>query len=283
MKITTVVILYRPDSETIAFFEAYASASTPVVAVWNEFASHESEPFRNNEAIALHANPSNIGLALALNIGIERAFADGADRVLLLDQDSRPSRDMAVSLSAAFDRASADGVAIGLIGPTLRDRKAGGAVNAEGDSERSYQIVAGLSTSGSLIDKAAFEAVGRMWDPLFIDGIDHEWCYRAQHRGLSIVRSRTVEMDHDMGDAGINFFGRYKPIHRSPFRHYHIVRNTLWLASLDHVPKSFAKSELAKLAYRMPTYFLVSSSKIQTLNSILRGLRDGLFAKPEKP
>lgn len=283
MKIATVVILYRPDPETIAFVETYASENTPVVAVWNEFPQLDSEPFGGNEAITLLGNPANIGLASALNIGIERAFADGADRVLLLDQDSRPRHDMAASLSAALDSVSADGIRVGLIGPTLRDRKAGGAVNAAGENAGAYQLVSGLSTSGSLIDRAAFEAVGRMWDPLFIDGIDHEWCYRAQGRGFNIVQSRTVEMDHDMGDAGINFFGRYKPIHRSPFRHYHIVRNTLWLAGLDHIPKSFSRSELTKLAYRIPTYLLVSSSKFQTLNSIFRGLRDGLFAKHEKP
>lgn len=283
MNISAVIVLYRPDPDTIAFVKSYASVDTPVVAVWNEFPEHGIDPFRDDEAVTLYANPSNIGLATALNIGIERAFARGADRVLLLDQDSRPTRSMAESLSAAFDGASADGVVVGLIGPTLRDRKAGGVVNPLGDSDCAYQIVAGLSTSGSLIDRTAFEAVGRMWDALFIDGIDHEWCYRAQGIGFSIVQSRTVEMDHDMGDAGINFFGRYKPIHRSYFRHYYIVRNTFWLAGLSHVPKLFAGFEIAKLVYRMPTYFLVSSSKMRTINSIIRGLRDGLFAKPEKP
>lgn len=58
MKIATVVILYRPDPETIAFVETYASENTPVVAVWNEFPQLDSEPFGGNEAITLLGNPA---------------------------------------------------------------------------------------------------------------------------------------------------------------------------------------------------------------------------------
>jgi rhamnosyltransferase len=283
MTIATIVVLYRPNQQTLTFVDGFACAQTPVIAVWNEFGSREGEPFRHNPAITLIKNAANVGLARALNIGIARAFENGAQAVFLLDQDSRPDRSLPQALFASRARAEAAGTAVGLIGPTLHDRKAGGAVNRVRGPDDEHQIVKALSTSGSLIDKAAFDAVGPMWEALFIDGIDHEWCYRAQGRGLCIVQSRAIAMAHDMGDAGINFFGRFKPIHRSPFRHYHIVRNSLWLVRLRHVPKAFSVSEIVKMAYRTPVYFLVSWSKRQTVSAIFRGVRDGLFQKPSGP
>lgn len=283
MKICAVVVFYRPDAETIAFVDRFASLAVPVVVVWNEFENSGSIPFAGNPAVSLIGNSSNLGLASALNMGIERAFSQGAQRVLLLDQDSRPDPEMAHLLSAALDRASADGLRVGLVGPTLSDRKAGGLLGARDRGNRAYQIVPRLSTSGSLIDRAVIETTGKMCSALFIDSIDHEWCYRAQSRGYVIIQSNLVKMEHDMGDAGVNFFGTFKPIHRSAFRHYHILRNTLWLWKIKYIPRSFLFSESLKLIYRIPVYFWVSSSRRDTIRAILKGLRDGLFLKPRMP
>lgn len=283
MTITTVIVIYKPDEETLAFVESYASAINPVVVAWNECTLGDDQRLQDNPAVTLIKNSRNIGLAKALNAGIIRAFETGATDVFLLDQDSRPDVRVAESLRASRARALSDGKNVGLIGPTLKDRKANGVVNAMSAAGGEHQAVSTLSTSGSLIAKDVFETVGPMWEMLFIDGIDHEWCYRAQSRGFCIIQSRAVEMEHDMGDAGINFFGRYKPIHRSPFRHYHIIRNSLWLLRLPHVPKSFSLLELAKMAYRIPVYMLVSTSKFQSLSAIFRGVRDGIFVTPVKP
>lgn len=283
MKLYNVVVLYRPDEDVLDFVKSYAGAVNPMVAVWNECAPGDAERLADVEGVIVHAMPSNVGLAAALNIGIADAFARGADRVLLLDQDSRPDGDMVRRLSVVMDEALRDGVHTAMIGPTLNDAKAGGVVNSAAAATGNYQPVARLATSGSLVDRAAWEAVGPMWEPLFIDCIDHEWCYRAGHKGFTILQATTVTMEHDMGDAGVNFLGRYKPIHRSPVRHYYIVRNTLWTARLGHVPKSFSLVELIKLGYRIPTYLLVSSSRAATASGMARATRDGLFGSIVAP
>ncbi|KAB2911168.1 MAG: glycosyltransferase family 2 protein [Dechloromonas sp.] len=282
MKLCSVVVLYRPDGETLDFLRASASRANPVVAVWNACPSDQKAAFAGVDGLTLCPQSTNVGLSRALNIGIETAFAAGADRVLLLDQDSRPDASMGEALAEIGNLADREGVRVGLVGPTLRDRKASGAVNAVRTDAGRYQIVPSLSTSGSLIDKQAYRAVGPMWDDLFIDGIDHEWCYRAKFKGFSIVQARDVSMEHDMGDAGVNVFGRYKPIHRSPVRHYHIVRNILWLARQRQVPKSFSAKEVCKLAYRIPAYIAVSTARGATMSNIFRGIRHGLFGTPAK-
>lgn len=283
MKTFTVVVLYRPDSDVFDFLKSYACDQNPTVAVWNDCRGHEAERLSGVDGVILHALPANAGLASALNIGIEDAFLRGADAVLLLDQDSRPSAGMAMELSAALEAAKRSGIPVALAGPTLSDMKAGGVVNLTDMTATNYQLANKLATSGSLIEKSAYQAVGPMWEDLFIDCIDHEWCYRAQSKGLSIIQATTVNMEHDMGDAGINFLGRYKPIHRSPIRHYYITRNTLWLARLSHLPKSFSLIEIVKLVYRIPVYLIVSSSKRATLVGIFRAIVHGLFCPISSP
>lgn len=279
MSVVSIVVLYRPDSETVEFVRKFSSSGNRVVAVWNEFESIIENPFKDDSFVTLVANERNIGLAKALNVGIETARDYGADFFLLLDQDSRPDSDLPQKLMTSRDQAVRDGLSVALTGPTLRDRKADGDVNSRnrrGGAE--YEVVRGLSTSGSLVDRRALDLVGPMWESLFIDGIDHEWCFRAQSRNFCIIRS-SVEMLHDMGDSGVNFLGRYKPIHRSPFRHYYIVRNAIWLVRLPHVPWDFSLSEMAKMLYRIPIYLIVSSSRRQSIISIVKGLSDGLSAK----
>ncbi|MBW8295555.1 hypothetical protein [Sphingopyxis sp.] len=283
MRLFSVVVLYHPDQEVLDFVKSYASDQNPTVVVWNECAEGDAGKLSSAAGVALHAMPSNVGLASALNIGIADAFTRGADRVMLLDQDSRPGLDIARWLSEIADDAARDDVHPALIGPTLNDEKAGGVVNFADASVGEYQNVQRLATSGSLIDRSAYEAVGPMWEDLFIDCIDHEWCYRARDKGLAILQATTVTMNHNMGDAGINFLGRYKPIHRSPVRHYYIVRNTLWLARLNHVPKAFSLTQVAKLAYRIPVYLVVSSSTRTTALNVGRAICHGLFGSISDP
>jgi rhamnosyltransferase len=85
-------------------------------------------------------------------------------------------------------------------------------------------------------------------------------------------------MMHHMGDAGIRIGNRFRPIHRSPLRHYHIVRNTLWLQRCRYIPLKWRMQELIKLAYRAPVYVVVSSDRRATLRSLAKALTAGIGA-----
>lgn len=233
-------------------------------------------------------NADNVGLATAFNQGIDLALASGADHVMLLDQDTRPPADMAARLIALAARVTASGQRLGCVGPVPVDRKkpdartlAGRVGSPTGDPE--LTAVATLISSGMVIPRAALETVGGMWDELFIDHVDHEWCFRARAAGLGVFAATSVLMPHDMGDEGLRIFGRYKPIHRSPIRHFHIVRNTLWLARCSFIPMRWRLMETVKLAVRIPSYLLFSSAPVQTLHAVLRAIGTGLRRLPGRP
>jgi rhamnosyltransferase len=86
-------------------------------------------------------------------------------------------------------------------------------------------------------------------------------------------------MIHDMGDIGINYWGQYKPIHRSPIRHYYIIRNTLYLVRLTYVPIRWKLVELLKTFRRIMAYLVFSSDRLASVRLIFLGIFDGLCGR----
>ncbi len=277
-----IVVLFHPDDDAIASLIALGERWR-LIAVVN--AIDERRLARVREAgIEILLNNDNIGLARAFNQGMERAFAQGADHVILLDQDTRPPPTMPDELLERADRFIAGGGALGCLGPRPVDRKRPGAATSARhagliDSRTSLVPVATIISSGMVIPRTAFERVGGMWNELFIDHVDHEWCFRAANAGLAVMIAPDIVMPHNMGDAGIEFLGRYKPIHRSSFRHYHLVRNTLWLVRCSFIPRRWRIVEAAKLGYRLPIYLAFGTARGRSLAAIAQGLRHGLSRK----
>lgn len=263
-----VVILYHPGADDLANLSRLADWGVRVVVVVNGMADADRALLPRSN-VQMVENPRNLGLARALNQGIQNAIDAGSRYVLLLDQDSRPTREMFDALCSAAVAIESEGRQLACIAPLLRDRKAKG-----GASDHAGSV--SFATSGTMLTRAGWARVGPMWESLFIDGIDHEWCFRARARGLETILVRGAVMEHDMGEDGINLFGRYRPIHRSPVRHYFIVRNTLWLARERHIAVRWRFSELTKLVYRIPLYILGSSDRIRTLASIAAAVADGI-------
>jgi len=270
----TVVVLFRPSSDDLANLIQMADWGQDVIAVINSCDAALSERLPLSTRIFYIRNTDNLGLAHALNQGLAAAFEQGADYVLLLDQDSRPDAVMRDRLVAVAAELEAAGRHVGCVAPALIDRKLADANVGSSDLHRSTKGT--LATSGTLIPRAAWHKVGPMWEDLFIDGIDHEWCFRARDRGFETVVSPGIVMEHDMGEGAINFFGRFKPIHRSAVRHYFIVRNTLWLAGRGYIPLGWRASELLKLSYRIPAYLFFSTDKPRSARNLIRAFADGL-------
>lgn len=136
-----------------------------------------------------------------------------------------------------------------------------------------------VPTSGTLIPKDAWLKIGPMLDDLFIDGIDHEWCFRACSLHFNVIVSTEHSMVHNMGDSGFSLFGVYKPIHRSPARHYFIVRNAIFLSSLSYIPLKWRILELFKTIRRFFAYILFSTNRPQSLRLMGRAIYDGVLKK----
>lgn len=278
--VAAVIVLYWPEPETISFIEELNCSGWWLVAVVNSIDVENRARLDRASTRDVVYNDQNLGLAYALNQGCERAFRSGATHVFLLDQDSRPHSNLPAQLLADLSSLTNKGRVIGAIGPRLVDLKdpTSGKDGAK-KSIPSFEAVDTLATSGSLISRSVFESVGGMYNWLFIDDIDHEWCFRASHKRYEVVRSNRRQMMHNMGDGGITFLGRYRPLHRSPIRHYYITRNTIYLCRQSYVRLGWRVTEVLKLCYRIPVYLLLSTDKFSSFLKIILGIIHGINHK----
>lgn len=273
--IACVIVFFNPTALSMHTVSRLAAHAYPVVVVVNKADDAQVVALAGLAHVHVIQNAYNVGLATALNQGLGFAFSELAvDYVVAFDQDSVP--DLTLPQQLAQELEADDSQRLACLGPMLVDRKS---VNAAYTYDQQKNLSLGprtIPTSGTLITRDSWHNVGPMLDDLFIDGIDHEWCFRAYAKGYRVGVSRHVAMLHDMGDTGVRVWGRYKPIHRSPIRHYFIVRNTLYLCSLAYVPAVWKMSELLKTVRRMVVYLLVSTNRMKTLKLMTRAVQDGV-------
>lgn len=274
-KVCCIFVLFHPQRSVEKTLEGLVSGGYPVVVVSNGADGFLLNSLRAAAGIELIENSANLGLAHALNQGINRAFNDPEVQfVVLFDQDSSPPVNLPLVLANELDIDSD-----ACIGPRLVDVKAQDAGYRTHNSKARTEAVASIPTSGTVISRRAFATVGPMFEELFIDGIDHEWCLRAAAKGFKVRISDRVTMLHDMGDDGIVWFGDYKPLYKNPIRHFYIIRNSMCLALHSRLPLRWRFLELLKTLRRIPIYLWASNDRMRSVKLIVQALIDGSCGK----
>jgi rhamnosyltransferase len=275
IEIATVTVIFNPDDDAAETINMLAKFGYLVIVISNGASDIFFESLIRSENLIIRKNDQNIGLSLALNQGIELALSfENIDGFVLFDQDSKPTKELPLDLQQAFWAAKDLNPAC--ISPELIDLKLQRSTKKIPSSDF-FECVKTVATSGTYIARRSVSIVGLMDERFFIDGIDHEWCFRATSMGFSIVIAHKLRLDHNMGDFGFNFFGKFKPAHKSPIRHYYIIRNTILLARMSYIPLLWRFQEGLKTLYRVPVYLWLSSSKYESLVLMLRAFADGFF------
>jgi rhamnosyltransferase len=274
--IGAVVILFDPPCSIAEHINALSRQFPALVVVVNEATQTVINEIKMILGVCLIENHRNLGIATALNQGLRRQFEDRSiGFVLLLDQDSRPSPDLGGQLRRAFVEAQARGLRPACVGPRLVDMKSIG-IYKYPDASDELLVSRSIATSGCLISRDVFDAVGGMMECLFIDQVDHEWCFRARSTGLNIIVSAKATMAHNLGVQTVRFLGTNKAVHKSPVRHYFIIRNTLVLMSLNYIPMAWKVSEFFKTIRRIAAYIVFSSDRRMTIKAIGLAISDAL-------
>jgi rhamnosyltransferase len=241
--------------------------------------------------LTLLAQPVNVGLARAQNIGIEAARAAGHTHVQLLDQDSVPAPDMVEQLLTAAEKLSAGGRRVAAVGPRFRDererRDAPFIKIAFPMSRKLWCAPDGapveadfLISSGVLIYLAVLGEVGAMDEGIFIDNVDMEWSFRARARGFSLYGVCSATMGHRLGDARQPVLGgRARVVVHPPVRLYFIMRNRLRLYRLAHTPRVWIAQDVPRVIAKLLIFTVLVGPRARNARYMLRGLRDGLAGR----
>jgi rhamnosyltransferase len=235
--VIAVLVTYQPDraqlQKTVLSLKANFKS---IVVVHNGPNPFKTPSFLKDSRIHFIDMKSNEGLARALNVGIKKALALGAQWAYLSDQDSTLSSDFVERMTEG-SKAIPKNSKVAAIGPRYYNE----ITHTENSfiqlrflrlirvkpSHEHFIEAAYIISSGSFISKDAFIKIGPFKEALFIDFIDIEWGLRANYYGYKTYGLPKISFNHRLGDYDFKIFGQIFPIH-SPLRMYYFFRNSIY-------------------------------------------------------
>lgn len=281
-KVGICIVLYNPDiAYIVKGLQSLVSFVNHIVLIDNSEKNNGAilETF-NHRNIQYYNLGSNQGIAKAQNIGIRKLLKLNIDDILFLDQDSHLEKESFYELLKSKEILEKQHFKIGGIGPKP--------INERTNEEYSGRIIKGkpvddsiyefkeLISSGTLISKGIFQDVGLFEESLFIDGVDHEWCWRASKRGYRFFICTLASLNHNLGEGDKKILGINFKVPK-PIRTYYQYRNFFRLIKRGYVPVYWKISNLVKYIIKAPVYILLFENKKEYLFYISKGVFDGFF------
>ncbi len=281
--VCAIVVTYHPVREFPRVVERIVPQVGATVIVDNGSGDAELAMLREiaaHRSIHLLCNGANLGVATALNLGIQKAAALGYAWVLLFDQDSYANPGMALALDAV--RAGfPDAAHLAVIGSGYDDEleiepqplatELGG---------KSWRDMESVITSGSLLSLAAFAAIGPFRDEFFIDHVDTEFCLRARLRGYRVIKTRSPLMSHAIGAPTTHriLWMEKRTTNHAPDRRYYFTRNdTVLLRERGRHPGGmWVLKALLRSLRTCKRILLYEQMKAAKLNAVMHGWWDGV-------
>ncbi len=283
-----VVVCYHPESASLQrLMQSLDGQVDSILIVDNTDPAAVTNPnLTDGTTVQVICPGKNIGVAAAINLGIDRLINDGYRYALLLDQDSQAEPGMVASLVAELNRRQAENHRVAAIGPRIRDHDTSKTApfmrfalpfnqrltQGHGSVECDFLI-----TSGCLINLAHWNAVGPMRESWFIDNIDLEWCFRARRQGFEIRGCLDTALDHRIGERR-RLAGLIPYRHHAPSRLYTMMRNRLFLYR-SNAPKAWIVQDALRALGKLALFSLIRPRR-KNLTHMLRGLRDGWRTPP---
>ena len=271
-RIAAIVVFYNPDPAFVDNIRCYADDVEAVYVVDNSdtvLPGIEKLLASISNATYLR-NPGNLGIASALNIGVQRAVTAGFDLVLTMDQDSRATPGMIDKMLSCLG--SFKPGYVGIIAPfhaTKPGEKPTGNVDC--------LEVAAVMTSGNLLNLEAYREVGAFLDELFVDFVDIEYCLRLRSFGYGVIRANRAVLEHNVGTI-MKFRLLSKDFHltsHSPLRKYYKTRNRFFVADrYKEIFPGFCRADRVRFCLELLRLFLFESEKREKLAMMRRGYRD---------
>lgn len=264
------IVTYNPDIKRLKEnIEAiYPQVNTVLIIDNGSKAYDEIEILENrySNLIILH-NDSNLGIAKALNQIGDFANSNGYDLFLTLDQDSIADNNLVAELKSVILDDS-----IGMTCPYI-NRKNDYVFNNRVSSV--YSCI----TSGSLIKTKVWKSINGFWEYLFIDEVDHEFCYRLRANGYKILRTEKTSITHIIGTPSAKkFMGHeFHPTNHSAFRRYYITRNCVLMKKLYPNELHPFKNRYLMLLRIFISTIICEEDKFQKIRAMISGIKDAML------
>lgn len=268
-KLASVVITFHPDQRFYKHIQSYLPGIDHLYVMDNSEPAFEfKELVTKNEKVTLIQNGQNEGIAARLNQAAVMARSQGYEWLLTMDQDSYFETEH-LSSYVEYALEYPDGQEVAMFG-----------VETVTPTEIISNIatpVDRLITSGSLLNLQLFEDIGGFDENLFIDEVDHEYCYRAILKGYQNIQFSYIFLHHQLGESVVvhSIKGKRKTAFHSPLRLYYMVRNYLYMRRKYH--PAFEKDlnfRARDLMHRIKNNLLHGPDKAKLLKMLYQAYKD---------
>lgn len=201
-KVCGVVVTYFPPDGVTARLAEIAKHVDTLVVVDNSASNAVSSLLRPVAAqlgARLLSNAKNLGMATALNEGVDFARANGAAWVVFFDQDTDLSGKFRRELDSIWSNYDG-GKPLGIIGCNhLLSGSSRPRYPDESPDGKNYVQATSVITSGSAYAMTMLAKLGPFKDEYFIDCVDTEYCWRARTNGYAVCITTKPLVTHAIG------------------------------------------------------------------------------------
>lgn len=213
--IAAIVVWFNPNEYFSQNVRTYSKNFKKVFIIDNS-ESDNCELARNVENSVYIANKANLGIAAALNIGCQKAKEAGFSWVLTMDQDTKWNEnqleqfiEQCISMTSEDDRVKSFAPCfeverkihhsfLGICKRKLYTFVTKKQYKEKFNPDSGY--VDRVISSGNMIELATWQKIGKFNESLFIDEVDHDFCYRLREADYKIFKFRLIEIDHQTLD-----------------------------------------------------------------------------------
>jgi rhamnosyltransferase len=296
-QVAALVVTYFPDACFPARLDKLLEQVSRVVIIDNGSPKDLllwQEQYCHSDNITCLENSNNLGIATALNQGMDLLTEEGFEWVITFDQDSTVTSGFIALLR---DTINADAIShdVALVGANRSDAGENHAMHRWLRSKTGWPFfervtcdrigpegVTLVITSGTLVNMKIFNILGPFRDDFFIDFVDSEYCLRVREAGYRILVNPDARMFHQLGSKKqYRLFGlTMSPTFHSPLRRYYLFRNRIEMIRLyGLIFPHWLIYELMALAHITLGILLYEDQKIAKLQACAFGTWDGLLKR----
>lgn len=281
-KICCIVVTYNCDKEFIHVINGIKDEVDEVVIVDNgsnvETINILNHIKNQNKKVKLILNNENLGIATALNKGIEYSIENNYQWIITLDDDSICTKDMIKTMFNAYNQLEEeDRNKVVSILPKFVDRNLDNNHTLNKDSNVDVKYVVSGITSGNIVKVSLFKKIGLFNEKFFIDYVDHEFCLRIVREGYKILQVNNAILSHSLGESKkIKIFNKeITYTNHSYIRRYYITRNRLYVwKSYEKIEPKFIKRDKIGNLQEIIKILLFEKNKIKKFKMIYKGYSD---------
>lgn len=274
--ILAIIITYHPDSKVLNNLYVLERQIKNILVVDN--GSPDNEILEIESTFKVIKNNKNLGIAKALNIGIQYALENNFDWVITFDQDSTVSDNMIETMLNAYNNLDETykQKVMSLVPIAIERKFVKETIISDVKNIETQELLVEI-TSGNLVKTEAFRKIGFFDEKLFIDYVDHDFCLRLNIAGFLLLQCKGAKLIHEMGDFKWKIILGKKRLYRdySPIRVYYQTRNRFYICRKykKHYP-AFVKNDRKTFIKENFKMILWGSKRIDTIKMIFKGLID---------